>query len=103
MAKKLNLKLKKGALHRMMGVKQGKKLAPGELYKAANSKNPLERKRAQFAMNAKKWNKKGGKKKAVKRTKKMTMAQDKRMDKRRGIKEGSMRDKRQDKRNKVKD
>lgn len=61
--KKMKLNLKKGALHRMLGVKQGKKLAPGELYKAANSSNPLERKRAQFAINAKKWNKKGGKKK----------------------------------------
>jgi len=86
----------------MLGVKQGKKLAPGELYKAANSKNPLERKRAQFAINAKKW-KKGGKKKAVKRTKKMTMSQDKRYDKRMGIKEGSMKDMKQDKKNKIKD
>lgn len=54
----LKLKLKKGALHRELGVKQGKKLTTKQLNKAAHSKSPLERKRANFAKNARKWNKK---------------------------------------------
>ncbi len=100
----------------MLGVKQGKKLAPGELYKAAHSENPLERKRAQFAINAKKWHHKKRKaspapvadvadtqprgvaekrRKAVK-GKKWTMKEDKASDKKLGIKQGSKRDEKLD-------
>lgn len=61
MAGKMKLNLKKGALHRMLGVKQGKKLAPGMLYKAAHSENPLERKRARLAITMRGWKKKGKK------------------------------------------
>lgn len=46
----------KGALHRMLGIPQGKPTPESMLEKAAHSKNPTERKRAQFALNAKKWN-----------------------------------------------
>ena len=48
-------KLKKGALHKALGVKQGKKLTMAQLEKAKNSENLLMRKRATFALNAKKW------------------------------------------------
>jgi len=54
----MKIKVKKGALHKELGVKQGKKLTSKELSKAKKSKSPLERKRATFAENAKKWNKK---------------------------------------------
>lgn len=57
MAIKINPK-NKGKLHKMLGVKQGKKLTNAQLRKAKNSKSPLERKRANFAINARKWNKK---------------------------------------------
>ena len=59
---KMHLKLKKGALHKELGVKQGKKLTAKQLNKAAHSKSPLERKRANFAKNAKKWDHKKKKK-----------------------------------------
>ncbi len=52
----LELHLKKGALHKTLGVKPGEKIPESMLQKALNSKNPLTRKRAQFAENAKKWN-----------------------------------------------
>ena len=38
-----------GALHRELGVPQGKKIPPKKLARALHSKNPTERKRAQFA------------------------------------------------------
>lgn len=50
--------IKKGALHKTLGVKPSKKLTTAQLSKAKNSNSPLERKRAQFAINAKKWAKK---------------------------------------------
>lgn len=52
---KLNLHLKKGALHKALGVAQGHKISQAKLRKAINSTSPLMRKRAQFAINAKKW------------------------------------------------
>ena len=58
---KLDLKLKKGALHKELGVPQGKKIPEAKLQKALHSKNSLTRKRAQFAENAKHWNHKGNK------------------------------------------
>jgi hypothetical protein len=47
--------LKKGALHKEMGISEDKKIPPAKLEKAANSDNETLRKRAQFAINAKKW------------------------------------------------
>ena len=51
----MHLKLKKGALHKELGVAQGSKIPHSKLVKAAHSPNTLERKRAQFALNAAKW------------------------------------------------
>ena len=45
-----------GLLHKEVGVKQGKKLTTSELEKAKHSKNPAERRRATFALNARSWN-----------------------------------------------
>jgi hypothetical protein len=59
---KMNLHLKKGALHREMGLKQGKKIGVGALQKE-KAKGGLAAKRANFALNARKW-KHGGKKKS---------------------------------------
>lgn len=47
--------LKKGALHKEMGISEDKKIPEKKLEKAANSDNETLRKRAQFAINAKKW------------------------------------------------
>ena len=49
--------VKKGALHEQMGVIEGKKIPTKDLEKIVHSKDasPLEKKRAQFALNAKKW------------------------------------------------
>lgn len=50
----LNLKLKKGALHKQLGVKQGKKLSSSQIaVKPGDS--TLTKKRKQFAINARKW------------------------------------------------
>lgn len=54
--KPLNLHLKKGALHKELGVKQGNKIPQDKLKAALHSGSPLERKRANFAVNASKWN-----------------------------------------------
>lgn len=42
----------KGLLHRDLHVKSGKRLTLKQEEKAAHSKNPAERKRANFAINA---------------------------------------------------
>lgn len=55
--KPMKLNLKKGALHKDLGVPQGKKIPMAKLEKAKHSNSALERKRANFAINAKKWNK----------------------------------------------
>ena len=47
-------KLKKGALHKELGVPEGKKIPAKKLAKAAHSKNPLEKKRAVLAENFRK-------------------------------------------------
>ena len=52
---KMHLHLDKGALHRELGVAQGSKIPAKKLDKALDSENPLLRKRAQFAENAKHW------------------------------------------------
>ena len=53
----MNLKLKRGALHKELGVKKGAKI-PAKKLKIGKDDSPLEKKRKQFALNAKKWNKK---------------------------------------------
>lgn len=52
---KMHLKLKKGALHRELGVSSGKKIPKSRIAKAAHSKNPLLAKRARFAQTMAKW------------------------------------------------
>lgn len=47
-------KIKKGALHTELGVKQGKKIPLVKVEKAAKSNDPLLKKRAQFALNVRK-------------------------------------------------
>ena len=61
---RMRLKLKKGTLHRTLGVSQDKPISAFKLAQAKHSKNPLTRKRATFAINARKWNHKGRRKKA---------------------------------------
>lgn len=56
MAKKFLSGLKKGALHKELGVKSGTKIPASKLTIKSND-NPLEKKRKQFALNAKNWNK----------------------------------------------
>jgi oligoendopeptidase F len=46
----------KGKLHATLGVPKGKKIPVAQLQKAAHSSNPKTRQRAQFALNARKWN-----------------------------------------------
>jgi hypothetical protein len=48
--------IKKGALHKQMGVPQGQPMPAKRLEQATHSDNELLRKRAQFAENAKHWN-----------------------------------------------
>lgn len=62
--KKLKLHLKKGALHKDLGVSPDKPIPTDKLEKAAHSSDPLEKKRAVFAQNAAGWNK-GGKTRKV--------------------------------------
>jgi len=47
-----------GALHRTLGVPQGKKIPAGLLDKALHSKNPTTRRRAQLAKTLRKLNSK---------------------------------------------
>lgn len=47
-----------GALHRMLGVKQGNKIPVSKIKHAANSSSTLLQRRAQFALNMRKINKK---------------------------------------------
>lgn len=51
----MKLKLKKGALHKQLGVPQGEKIPVSTLKEKAKSENETTRKRAQFALNARKW------------------------------------------------
>jgi hypothetical protein len=53
----LHLHLKKGALHKDLGIASGKKIPLSKEKAAARLGSPLERKRAQFAINARKWHK----------------------------------------------
>lgn len=65
MAKKLKKKsginIKKsnrGKLRKSAGAKKGSKIPVSKLRQMKKSKNPKTRKRANFALNARKWNKK---------------------------------------------
>ena len=51
----LHLKLKEGALHEDLGIAKGKKIPLEKEEKAKHSSNPKLRKRATFAINARKW------------------------------------------------
>ena len=61
--KPMKLKLKKGALRKQTGTKKGKKIPVSTLRRLKRSKNPTTRKRANFALNARKWRKVGGRRK----------------------------------------
>lgn len=47
----------KGRLHKDLGVKKGEKIPLKKLEAAKHSSSPAERKRANFAINARKWGK----------------------------------------------
>jgi hypothetical protein len=53
--KKMHLKLKKGALHKELGVAKGKKLTSKQIA-VHKGDSKLEKKRKVFAENARKWN-----------------------------------------------
>lgn len=55
------MNMKKGALHKELGVPEGKKIPEKKLVKAEHSKNPLEAKRAHLAVTLKGLPKRGGK------------------------------------------
>jgi oligoendopeptidase F len=54
-------KSNRGKLRKAAGVKKGSNIPVSKLRSMKKSKNPKTRKRANFALNARKWNK-GGKK-----------------------------------------
>jgi len=56
---KLNLHLKKGALHKQLGVKPGNKIPTSKLA-IGSGDSSLTKKRKQFALNASKWGHGGG-------------------------------------------
>ena len=63
--KRRGIRIKKsnrGKLRKSAGVKKGKKIPVAKLRQMKRSKNPKTRKRANFALNARKW-RKGGRKK----------------------------------------
>lgn len=55
---KINSNVKKGALHKQLGIPQGKNIPVSKLEALKNSKDPQTRKRANFALNARHWAKK---------------------------------------------
>lgn len=56
--KKVTSTMKKGALHSMLGVKQGEKIPTAKVNAAAHSSNPLLRRRAILAKTLGKFHKK---------------------------------------------
>jgi hypothetical protein len=65
MMAKSGIRIKKsnrGKLRKSAGAKKGRKIPAFKLQQMKKSKNPVTRRRATFALNARKWNK-GGKKK----------------------------------------
>jgi oligoendopeptidase F len=66
--KRIHIKKKnQGKTRKATGTKKGQKIPVSKLRARAKSKNPKTRKRAQFALNARKW-KKGGKKRRKKKS-----------------------------------
>ena len=60
-AKRSPIRIKKanrGKLRRSAGAKKGQKIPVSKLRQMKRSKNPTTRKRANFALNARKWGKK---------------------------------------------
>jgi oligoendopeptidase F len=58
MPRKKSIRIKKsnrGRLRKSAGAKKGKKIPVSKLQKMKRSKNPKTRKRATFALNARKW------------------------------------------------
>lgn len=53
---KMTIKVKKGALHKELGIAPDKKISDKTLEKADKHASPLEKKRITFAENAKKFN-----------------------------------------------
>lgn len=51
-------KANQGKLRKSTGTKKGQKIPAKKLQQLSKSKNPTTRKRAQFALNARKWNRK---------------------------------------------
>ncbi len=56
-------KSNRGKLRKSAGTKKGRKIPVSTLRKMKNSKNPKTRRRATFALNARKWRKGGRKRK----------------------------------------
>ena len=54
-SKPLDIKIKKGALHEALGMKEDEPISTSKLESAKNSNSPLMRKRATFALNARSW------------------------------------------------
>jgi len=52
-------KSNQGKLRKSTGTKKGQKIPAKKLQQLKRSKNPTTRKRATFALNARKWNRKG--------------------------------------------
>ena len=59
--KPMRLKIKKGALHRQLGLKSGTRIPVSTLMRLKGSSNPTTRRRAQFALNARHWSHSRGK------------------------------------------
>lgn len=55
----MDLNLKKGALHRALGIPEDKPIPEERLREAARSKDPLTRKRARLALTMRGWKHKG--------------------------------------------
>jgi len=51
----MKLKLKKGALHRQLGIPQGSPIPTATLVRASHSSNPKERRRAVLALTMRGW------------------------------------------------
>lgn len=49
------IRVKRGALHRQLGIRKGKKIPVSTLRRLKHSRSARTRKRATFALNARKW------------------------------------------------
>ena len=60
---KMKIEIKRpGAMHKKTGTPKGKKIPVAKLEKEKKSSDPLTRKQANFALNARKWDHSGKKK-----------------------------------------